>query len=213
MGDYGAWLGAITGLVIVGAASMMGEATHSSTTETSAAPTDSHIPTPPEGKRFCNLDRGGVQIAGKVAPGLAKAHDVTNVPIYRSYVPARVHLLACPATDDCVLQRELPFHLFTGVGPEPLHKHEAPPTVLSRGRCIEFEWSGKAETFWPHAPEGSSAGPWCWTATVGRSVPATGARTDWLTGSARSSTPARTGHPPSTDAASSSSARLSGAVS
>ncbi|MFT7520692.1 MAG: hypothetical protein ACI9MC_002843 [Kiritimatiellia bacterium] len=149
MSEMGVWSGAIVALGLIWGAVVLGGRTPTPSSEPHTANT-----TTQHDKPDCSLDAGSVAIQGKADPGLGNADQIPVVPIYRGYVPARVHLLACPSVDTCRLPDKMPVHLYTGVGPEPLHKHPMEPTILSRGRCMEFSWSGRADLFWPHAPEG-----------------------------------------------------------
>ncbi len=120
-------------------------------------------PLDPGDRPACPGNPAAVRFKVRTDPGLADPETPGAVPIYRTYVPARLSVLACPARPTCTVPDTLPLRVWTEVPGRGWAPLELDPEVTRHGDCAGFAWRERARVWWPDAPEGVVA----WAVTLG----------------------------------------------
>jgi hypothetical protein len=160
-------LGGLAALIVVGmltARSDRGAGSHGGAApEPVVVLSNPDNPLPKKAGKTCSIDRSGLRMDARPDPGLSQPTELPVIPTYRTYMPARVQALVCPASEDCALPDQVPAALWVSTDRERYDRAPLEAQVVSRGRCVELRWDGKTAELWPDA----EAGVVQWAVVVG----------------------------------------------
>lgn len=164
--------GAALGLFLVVGVSVAG-----ALTPRGAAPAPSDAPASAEvvpALTACAVE--GMDIEVLPDPGLADPSQEHPVPIYRSYVPARMTVRVCPAPPGCLLEQPPAMSLWTNFRHGDWTRGAAEPAWTEDGSCQVGRYDVRARELWPDQPQGVAG----WAVVVGEPQPDGGAPAGWL---------------------------------